>query len=215
MKTSLYAAVAACALAFASSAGASILVPPQSPTAPDVFASIPTGSIVASLLGQSFVSDLGAADFSGVYSTEVIQGANVFGANDLTFVYQFNNATTSGQDINRVTASDFGGFQTDVGYVTGTGDIPDSVDRTSSNPVGFNFATGVLPGTTSSVLIIETDATEFVPGHFSLIDDGVSLNPAFAPGVPEPKTWAMMIAGLAFLGFAARRRKRSINAFGI
>lgn len=35
--------------------------------------------------------------------------------------------------------------------------------------------------------------------------DGVSLQEV-VPGVPEPATWAMLIAGFGFVGFAARRR---------
>jgi len=32
------------------------------------------------------------------------------------------------------------------------------------------------------------------------------------PPVPEPKTYAMLMAGLVLLGFIARRRGKSLNA---
>ena len=42
--------------------------------------------------------------------------------------------------------------------------------------------------------------------------DGVSLQEV-VPGVPEPATWAMLIAGFGLVGFAARRRNtREVNA---
>ena len=33
-----------------------------------------------------------------------------------------------------------------------------------------------------------------------------------APAIPEPETYAMLLAGLGFLGFAARRRKQKKTA---
>jgi len=35
---------------------------------------------------------------------------------------------------------------------------------------------------------------------------------AFAPAVPEPDTYAMLIAGLGLMGFMVRRRKQATNA---
>lgn len=34
-----------------------------------------------------------------------------------------------------------------------------------------------------------------------------------APAIPEPETYAMLLAGLGVLGFAARRRKQRVKRF--
>jgi hypothetical protein len=41
---------------------------------------------------------------------------------------------------------------------------------------------------------------------------GPNLFTVAAPPVPEPKTYAMLMAGLGLLGFIARRRRKSLNA---
>ena len=41
---------------------------------------------------------------------------------------------------------------------------------------------------------------------------GPNLSTAAAPPVPEPETYAMLMAGLGLLSFIARRRKKSLNA---
>ena len=41
---------------------------------------------------------------------------------------------------------------------------------------------------------------------------GPNLSTAAAPPVPEPETYAMLMAGLGLLRFVARRRKKSLNA---
>lgn len=38
--------------------------------------------------------------------------------------------------------------------------------------------------------------------------------PGFASAVPEPETYAMLLAGLALIGFVAARRSKSIGSFG-
>jgi hypothetical protein len=41
---------------------------------------------------------------------------------------------------------------------------------------------------------------------------GPNLFTVAAPPVPEPKTYAMLMAGLGLLGLIARRRRKSLNA---
>jgi hypothetical protein len=203
----MIAATAVAALVpFGSPAGAAVLTPPANPVAPDVFSAIPTGPLEAST-GGAFTSSGGATDYTGNYTTMVISDTARGGL--LDFLYRFT-VTGGTNDIGRATASDFTGFTTDVGYVTGTNSgaagIPITVDRTTASPVGFNFGAGFGTGVSSAVLVIETNATLWTAGNLSFLNNKTSDNPAFAPVVPEPSTWAMMLAGFGLLGFAAMRK---------
>ena len=110
-----------------------------------------------------------------------------------------------------------------------------TVDMSSAGTLGFNFTpTGILPGRTTTVLRVRTSATSYVEDWMGLINGTATFAHAFAPGaggipggggglpgggggevpepptaeIPEPETYAMMLAGLGMLGFAGRRRMR-------
>jgi len=218
MRNVLLAATAACAL-FTLPASATILVPPTADAccAPDLFPDLSSSAtLLAESLNQAFTSNLGAADFSGVADTYVFSDpGNTFAPGDLTFFYLVFNNTGSTENLDRLTASDFTGFQTDVGYQTGgTGGgtiAPATVDRTSGADVGFNLS--IPAGSGSFFLEIQTDATQFVPGHLSIIDSGVATVDAFAPSIPEPRTWLMVLLGFGLIGLVARKRKGTVSLF--
>ena len=74
---------------------------------------------------------------------------------------------------------------------------------------GFGEVHGIirLPGTFTSITFIDTSENWH---GFTL---GVlDVAPPPNPGVPEPATWAMLIAGFGLVGFAARRRKTTVSA---
>ncbi len=149
-------------------------------------------------------------------------------SNTLDFYYQIvNNVGSNIVDANSNGPFVDSGFEfaTDVFYRVDTGGLgifsagsllaaPSSVDRTSNGViVGFNFSgTGTIdPGETSRILVIRTDATNYVPG-LSLIDvggdvfgGGVTFAPAAA--VPEPASLALLSSAFAAAGYLARRRK--------
>jgi len=161
---------------------------------------------------------------SAVYSDP----SNPFGAGDLDFVYQVTNV--SGNDfIGRLTAGVFSGFMTDVGF-TATGsalprglfvdgtEAPRLVNRSAAAlnngaTVGFIYdapmSSTFAPGTTSTALIIETDAKDFKTGNVNVIDDVVGSTAAFEPAsavaTPEPSSVALMLLGIGLV-FVMRKR---------
>jgi hypothetical protein len=51
--------------------------------------------------------------------------------------------------------------------------------------------------------------TDYGSGGYSG-DEGISVPPVVTP-VPEPETYAMLLAGLGLIGFMVRRRKEDFN----
>ena len=64
----------------------------------------------------------------------------------------------------------------------------------------------VLAGSTSAVLVISTDATQFTVGNASIIDGGTATVAAFQPtAIPEPSSALLVCAGI-FSAVGLRRR---------
>jgi hypothetical protein len=163
---------------------------------------------------------------SGTYEAAVFSDpTNTFGAGDLDFMYQVTNNAGSTDSIGRITAINFLGFQTDVGYAIAGSDLgsgfvdgtiaPELVDRVSpGDSIGFSFSapltTLIAPGDTSTVLIIETDATNYKPGFANLLDGGATTVSAYGPVAPlttTPEPRALSVIALGLFGMIVVRRK--------
>jgi hypothetical protein len=77
--------------------------------------------------------------------------------------------------------------------------------------IGISFVPNGLskvnPGTTSFTQIVRTNARNYVEGNFGLLD-GIGDNAkGFATAVPEPESYAMLLAGIGMIGTIIRRRK--------
>lgn len=212
MKTRLKSATLALALSCAvGSAHAALIGPSQGP--------IPMPSPITwagGTLLDSLISTISAPTFSGVARTAVYDGPEE-GVN-LDFYYQFSNNSGSAEAVERISATNFGNTVTNAfqlnggfgGFVAGS-NAATTVDRGPLGSIGFNFNTAsrLLPGDSSHVLQIRTNATAFTGGHMGIIDGSAATAAAFQPvaaPIPEPETYAMLLAGLGLLTFVGKRR---------
>jgi hypothetical protein len=189
----------------------------------------------ATLLTPNVISnsvDVVASDFGGTLldsATTLINNPSYNGfartavydtGTGLDFYYQFSNDSTSINGVARFSMFDFSSenddivqvFQTANGFdmfVNGT-EMSDGADRTTPGVIGFSFepngASKITPGTSSYIQIIRTNARDYVAGNFGLLNGWGDNAVAFAPAIPEPETYAMMLAGLGLIGFIGRRR---------
>ncbi len=202
--------VAACLLA-ATTAKATLLTPGNT-----IGLSLGSGPVGASLLAATNVSFNGVDSgnnvlFSGTLTSSVYSGdtSNPFGG--LTFTYQLTSNPSSVNAIDRMTLNRFSGFQTDISY-SDSGVVPIRATRTggSGDLIAFVFENAsfqpiLTPGSSSVLLVIQTDSTVWDIGNGSVIDGATANVPVFVPlAVPEPTTLALLALGAAAL--MARRK---------
>jgi hypothetical protein len=116
-RTSSGAAALMTMFVFSAAASATVLTPGSGGQLPDVFA----GCLGCTLLA-SHDSGFVTGSFDGVVLTVDVVAAvysdpsNAFGAGELDFMYQVTNESRSTDSVGRITATNFAGFETDVGY---------------------------------------------------------------------------------------------------
>lgn len=156
-------------------------------------------------------SSITTPTFYATYAAAVYTDTNnVYCSGCLDFLYVFTN---NGPDtIERATMANFDGFLTNVGYNTAVGTAtPTSVSRNLAGDLAFNFS-GVVTGQESNFLIIETNATNFTSGFFSLQDGTAGSGAAYQPtaATPEPSSLMLMGTGLMSAAGLVMRRRRAI-----
>jgi hypothetical protein len=165
----------------------------------------PGSTVIPGLVPPGTFPGLLASDLSAPFSYTTNAGTTsgtlhsaVFRGDDRTFdfYYQVSNSAASATSIARESDTNFAGTFTALGFrvdgstlpfalfVNGT-QAPFSGDvNTTGAVVGFSFSPGaseILPGQTSNVLVISTNAGAFTTGNAEVIDvdGGAQIVPAF------------------------------------
>jgi len=167
-----------------------------------------------------------ALTFSAIFRSAVYRNTS----GKLDFYYQVERTgggTTSSNPIQSFTAANFGSFIVDAmrdgtdfdgpgGFLAANnpGTFTSTANRSfDGNVVGVNFgANNLIDSENSTTYIFRTNAQSFTSGTFGVIDGSALQGPTFAPTVPEPATWAMMLGGFALAGVATRRSRRPRRA---
>jgi hypothetical protein len=200
---------------------------PQLPVASEAGQPSPGATLVAGGVPIPFTSF--GLTYSGTLTSSVYANDTTnpyIGSNPLakTFTYLLTNNAGSSNVLHRLTVGSYAGVSailTDVSYDPGTAGVsPTVADRSTADVIGFTFADAIQlvpqllgnipPGGQSKLLVVQTDATEFLPSFASVIDGSVTIVPSWAPitQIPEPST--CVLAGMGLIGLVigvARRRK--------
>jgi hypothetical protein len=236
LRTAVLALAVLFCFAFATPMQATPINPPAPGTqTPDFFADCVGCTLVASMAPQTQLSSNG--NWQAILTTSVFNDpGNSFGGG-LDFFYQIKNVSPCGactagpNDIARFTAISFlpsqipGGLLVDIGINVGSVPgydpagtaTPGTVDRVPPGDViGWSFASSaplavaLTPGSTSIILEIQTNATNYNLGHSAALDGGsanfLSFEPAAPATTPEPAS--MFLIGGGMLALAGLRRFR-------
>jgi len=156
-----------------------------------------------------------------IYENDTQDGLTAF---DGTHYVSFGHNSTAGGTLSQSFASVLGTIYT-LGY--------HFAEQQGSDPTGSSFDVWIdgalagnsgnaaynvwgagslqFAGTGNLVSILFRDATT-TGGGSNLALDGVTLNGVAGSSVPEPATWAMMLAGMSLVGVGMRRRGTKASA---
>jgi len=215
------ALLAAALLCWVSSAARAIPVPlPPGGTVTTTQSAPPAGATLLASNAQNFVSqdmplNPNGTSYTGSLTSNVFTNypGSPFGPGFLTFTYLLHN---NGPDaLHRLTTTNFAGYlaQVEDDAVTSPGGvIPSTVDRdVTGKIIGWNYDINPrLPAaSTTAVLIIHTNATQFVPSLASVINSATAGVLSYGPAaIPEPAALGAL-AGAMGLAVVARRGRRN------
>src|SRR5215813_5889413 len=162
-----------------------------------------TGTLAAGSIIATTTPSGSAGTLSGTFKLAVYKET---ATGNLDFLYQFITDPGSSK-VEHITGNNYGSFTTDVGYLTsnatdpglgffslpavtsGTRD-PLFADRSFDGPGIGNVVAFDWPGIdaftgVSDILVVKTNAKDFIPGVANAIDGGTVTRPGYQPA-PEP-----------------------------
>lgn len=154
----------------------------------------PTTSTCSTMIGGDGWSPQACADIGGVYAGYPVKKLNPGNAYALIFVPDNLNTTgTTSLSWNEATGTgDLG-----VAYTAYADFVP------TVNPKGsYDFGGGMMGA------VGMTAWSKYAYGEVGTMG-GVPLSETITAAVPEPETYAMLMAGLGIMGFIARRRRQT------
>ena len=155
---------------------------------------------------------------AGAYSyTATAETSTFFGAGTTGNPWLSTNTATDSITFNGFTAgvNAIGGnfFGSDISGLFAAGDITltatDSTGSTTFTILGATTSSFIgFVSSTSSMLSLVVDSVQPASGFLWPTVDNLTLaQRAVAPAIPEPETYALMLAGLGLMAYVARRRK--------
>jgi hypothetical protein len=148
-----------------------------------------------------FASLVDPSAYSGTLTSAVYTNdpGNSFGANRLTFTFLLSNNANSRDAIERFVANNYVGLQVDAAVnAAGGGRSPSTADRQATGiSIGFDYTNTlpIAPGTSSTLLVLHTNATQFVPvtnsiaKHVSPRSSPASAQWCRSPRPPASSPW--------------------------
>ena len=122
------------------------------------------------------------------------------GNGDFDIVYNYDAIQWETGMMSNGNSSGLGGVSARVGYSNGTGEAGSFFELPGSAVNG-----AFLDGGPNSLAYHRIDSD--VTGRYIFQVRGGNVLPP-SPPIPEPETWAMLLAGLGIVGAAAKRRRR-------